>query len=256
MFSYLANPQRFERFASAVSPWLLALCLALFAVGLPLALITSPADYQQGDTVRIMYVHVPAAWLATLAWAFIAGASAVAFIWRHNLADRAARAAAPFGLVMTILALVTGAIWGKPTWGTWWVWDARLTSVLVMAFLYIGYIAVWDAMEDQAKAARFARILALVGFINVPIIKFSVERWNSLHQPASILRSDGPTIAPEMLTPLLIMIAAYTLLFVWYVLTGVLTDVRRARARRPAPAPVSTLRPLGANGPISGVDHG
>ena len=121
MFSYLANPQRFERFASAVSPWLLALCLALFAVGLPLALITSPADYQQGDTVRIMYVHVPAAWLATLAWAFIAGASAVAFIWLHNLADRGARAAAPFGLVMTILALVTGAIWGKPTWGTWWV---------------------------------------------------------------------------------------------------------------------------------------
>jgi len=239
MFSYFANPARFEGLASRLSPWLLGFACVLTLIGLPLALVFSPEDYQQGQSVRIMYVHVPAAWMATIAYTFIAVCSGVAFIWRHNIADWAARAAAPFGLAMTVLALVTGAVWGKPTWGAWWVWDARLTSVLVLMFIYLGYIAVWDAMDDKARAAKFARIVALVGFINIPIIKFSVEWWSSLHQPASILTAGGPKIVPEMLTPLFIMIVAYTAFFGWYVLTGVSNVIWEARADRQSSRKIS-----------------
>lgn len=240
MFSWFANPARFEALSQRIRPWLLGGLCVLLILGLPLALFMSPPDYQQGDSVRIMYIHVPAAWMAMASYSFIAFASAIAFIWRHNLADLAARAAAPIGLAMTGLALITGAVWGKPTWGAWWVWDARLTSVLVLFFIYLGYIAIWDAVDDKARAAKFARIVALVGFINIPIIKFSVDWWNSLHQPASIIRPEGPTIDGSMLTPLLLMIGAYTVLFVWYVFAGVEAMILDARLQRQPERKVST----------------
>jgi len=251
MFSYFANPARFERLSRALGPWLFGLFVLLLAAGLPLALVYSPEDYLQGASARIMYIHVPAAWMATISYTFIAGASAVAFIWRHNLADRAARAAIPAGMAMTFLALVTGAIWGKPTWGAWWVWDARLTSVLVLLFSYMGLAAVWDALDDKAKAARYARILALVGFINIPIIKFSVDWWNSLHQPASLIRADGPTIDASMLAPLLVMIAAYTVFFAWHVMTGIEAEILEARANRQESARIS--RPTVVTGPVERI---
>ncbi len=187
---------------------------AAFAVGIYTALITSPADFKQGESVRIMYIHVPSAWMALLTYTIIAVASGVSIIWRHPLADLAAKSAAPVGLAFTGLALITGSLWGKPMWGDWWVWDARLTSVLVLFFLYLGYIGIWQAIEDQNKASRAAAILALVGFINVPIIKFSVEWWSTLHQPASVIRLDGPTIDGSMLVPLLVMVLAFMAYFI------------------------------------------
>ena len=187
---------------------------AAFAVGIYTALITSPADFKQGESVRIMYIHVPSAWMALLTYTIIAVASGISIIWRHPLADLAAKSAAPVGLAFTGLALITGSLWGKPMWGDWWVWDARLTSVLVLFFLYLGYMAIWQAIEDQNKASRAAAILALVGFINVPIIKFSVEWWSTLHQPASVIRLDGPTIDGSMLLPLLVMVLAFKAYFI------------------------------------------
>lgn len=228
----LANPLLFERMSRAVSPYLLGAAILLTVVGLPLALFFSPPDYQQGHSVRIMYIHVPAAWLATMSYTFVAMMSAIAFVWRHPVADQSARAAAPVGLAMTGLALATGALWGKPTWGAWWVWDARLTSVLVLFFIYLGYMIVWDVVRDRAKAAKFARLIALMGFINIPIIKFSVDWWNSLHQPASLIRKAGPTIEGSMLTPLLIMIAAYTVFFTWSVFVGVESAIIETRISR------------------------
>ncbi|MCH8683784.1 heme ABC transporter permease [Pedomonas mirosovicensis] len=209
-----ANPARFLRIARAVQPWTAAATLIAFAFGLYYALVASPIDYLQRDTVRIMYVHVPAAWLALGAYATIAVASLVSIVWRHPLADVCARAAAPIGATFTAICLITGSFWGKPTWGTWWQWDARMTSVLVLLFVYLGYMALWSAFDDRQRAARAAAILALVGAINLPIIKFSVDWWNTLHQPASVFRSGGSTIHPAMLTPLLIMALAYLLFFV------------------------------------------
>lgn len=208
-----ANPTRFVRLSSALLPWLMVAMLGLFASGLYLGLFVSPPDYQQGDSVRIMYVHVPAATLASAVYAVMAIASAVALIWRHPLADIAAKSAAPIGAVFTLIALVTGALWGQPTWGTWWVWDARLTSVLIMLFLYLGYMGLWQAFDDERRAARAAAILALVGAINLPIIRFSVDWWNTLHQPASIIRSGGPSIHPDLLTPLGLMWGGFLCFF-------------------------------------------
>ena len=232
MLDFFANPARFEALSRTLSPWLLASWAILFVIALPIALVFSPADYQQGDTVRLMYIHVPAAWMATIAYTFIAVMSVMAFIWRHPIADALARAAAPVGLAMTGLALVSGAFWGKPTWGAWWVWDARLTSVLVLFFIYLAYLAIWDTISDPARAAKFARVTALLGFVNIPIIKFSVDWWNSLHQPASLVRAGGPTIDGSMLTPLLMMIAGYTLFFAWAVCAGAEAQIIEARARR------------------------
>jgi len=226
-----ANPTRFMSYSAALLPWLAGACGVAFAVGLYLSLVAAPADYQQGETVRIMFVHVPAAWMAMMVYSVMAVASAVALIWRHPLADVAAKSAAPIGACFTFLALVTGSLWGKPMWGAWWVWDARLTSVLVLFFLYLGYIAIWQAMDDVHKAARVAAIVALVGFVNVPIIKFSVDWWNSLHQPASVLRLDGPAIHSSILTPLLVMALAYTLLFVVLHLIAMRSEVLRRRVR-------------------------
>jgi heme exporter protein C len=208
-----ANPLRFQRIADAVLPWVATGAAVLAPIALYMALVVAPPDYQQGDAARIMYVHVPAAWMSMLVYLVVAGASAAGFIWRHPLAEVAARAAAPIGACFTAIALVSGSIWGKPMWGTWWVWDARLTSVLILFFLYLGYMALHDAFEDPARGARAASILAIVGVVNLPIIKFSVDWWNTLHQPSSIIRMGGPTIDASMLWPLLVMVAVFKLYF-------------------------------------------
>jgi len=212
--SRLANPSVFLRISGRMLPVLYVLTLALFGVGLYMAFFVAPPDYQQGETVRIMFVHVPGAWLAMFGYLLIAISAAGSLIWRHPLADVSAKAAAPIGAAFTFLALVTGALWGKPMWGAYWVWDARLTSFLVLFFLYLGLIALWEAIEEPSKAGRATAILALVGVVNLPIIKFSVDWWNTLHQPSSVLRLDGPTIDPSILYPLLVMALAFTCLFV------------------------------------------
>ena len=224
-----ANPNRFLKIQSAVQPWAWAVTVVLFAIGLYMGLVSSPQDFRQGETVRIMYVHVPAAWMALMVYTVMALASATAIIFRHPLADIAARAAAPIGACFCFLALVTGSLWGKPMWGAWWVWDARLTSMFVLFLLYLGYIAIWEAFDDQSRAARLAAIVALVGFINVPIIKFSVDWWYTLHQPASVFRLDGPTIDRSMLIPLLIMGAAYLCLFLALHLRAIRSEVEARR---------------------------
>lgn len=230
MLAY-ANPQRFVGLARTLTPWTFAVAIALTVTGLYLGLVVAPPDYQQGDAQRIMYVHVPAAWMSMFVYASMAIASAVAFIWKHPLADVAAKASAPIGCVFTGLALVTGMLWGQPMWGTWWVWDARLTSVLILFFLYLGYIVLWSAIEEPTRAARAARILALVGAINIPIIKFSVDWWNTLHQSASVFRMSGPAMPASMLTPLLIMGLAYTLLYVALLLVRMRMEVAQRRLR-------------------------
>lgn len=228
----LANPERFDRVARVAAPWTAAVAIILLAVGLYFALVSSPADYQQGESVRIMYVHVPAAWMALMCYTAMAVASAAGFIWKHPLADVAAKSSAPIGAAFTFLALVTGSLWGKPMWGTWWAWDARLTSVLILFFMYLGYMALWSAIEDKARAARIAAVTCIVGFINVPIIKFSVDWWNSLHQPASVIRADGPTIHADMLTPLLIMGLAYSLVFAALLLISMRAEIAERRIVR------------------------
>lgn len=228
----LANPVRFERLARPAIPWLFAITGVLAAAGLYYALFNSPADYQQGDSVRIMYVHVPAAWMALFCYTTIAGASAVGFIWKHPLADVAAKEAAPIGAAFTLLALVTGSLWGKPMWGAWWAWDARLTSVLILFFLYLGYMAIWRTFPDKNRAARLAAILAIVGFVNIPVIKFSVDWWNSLHQPASVFRAGGPTIDKSMLTPLFLMAGAYQFFFAAALLQSMLNELAARRLAR------------------------
>ncbi len=206
--------------------------VVLGALGLHGALISSPADYQQGETVRIMYVHVPAAWMGSFLYGFMALMSACFLIWRHPLADVLAREAAPIGAIFTIITLATGMLWGKPMWGAYWVWDARLTSVLLLLLLYAGYIALSTTGESAERTKIACAWLALIGAINLPIIKFSVDWWNTLHQPASILRMDGPSIAPAMLQPLLLMIAAFTALAVALLLTRVDTALQAQKLRR------------------------
>jgi heme exporter protein C len=226
-----ANPARFARFAAVATPWSAALTALLFAAGLMLALFASPPDYQQGETVRIMYIHVPSAWMAMFAYVVVAAGSASALVWRHPLGDVIARAASPVGAAFTLLALVTGSLWGKPMWGAWWVWDARLTSVLVLFFLYLGHIALLNAFDDPARGGRAAAILALAGIVNLPIIKFSVDWWNTLHQPASISRLARPAIDPAILTPLLVMAAAYLAYFVTLLLVRVRAELAAAKLR-------------------------
>ena len=226
-----ANPGRFLRIAKVVQPWCAGATLLLLAVGLYLGLFVAPADYQQGESVRIMYVHVPSAWMALFIYTAIAVASAVALIWRHPLADLAAKASSPIGAGFTFLALATGSLWGKPMWGTWWVWDARLTSVLVLFFLYLGHMALMTAFEDPARGRKAAAVLALVGFVNVPIIKFSVDWWNTLHQPASVFRAEGPSIHPDMLWPLLLMGAGFTFYYLYLLLLRMKSELIEARAR-------------------------
>jgi heme exporter protein C len=232
MIQRFANPTRFNRLARRLFPWFAWSAAGCMALGLYMAFFTAPPDYQQGNAVRIMYIHVPSAWMALFAYTFLAVASAVGLIWRHPLAHVAAEAAAPIGACFTLLCLVTGSLWGKPMWGTWWVWDARLTSVLVLFFLYLGFMALNSAFDNPARGERAAAILALVGVVNVPIIKFSVDWWNTLHQPASVMRMEGPSIHPSMLWPLLLMAVGFTLYFgaVHLVRMRALLLARRTRA--------------------------
>ncbi len=209
----LANPARFLRLAHAALPSVSALAILCLASGAIWGLFYAPPDYQQGESVRIMYVHVPSAWMALFIYLCVAAASASALIWRHPLGHVLGRAAAPIGACFTFLALATGSLWGKPMWGAWWVWDARLTSVLILFFLYLGYIALREAFDDPGRGAKAASMLAVVGVVNLPIIKFSVDWWNTLHQPASIIRGGGPSIHPDMLWPLLLMILGFTFYF-------------------------------------------
>jgi heme exporter protein C len=226
-----ANPNRFFQIADRLMPFLWTVTVLAFGVALYFAFFNSPADYQQGETVRIMYVHVPAASLALFAYVLMALSSAVALIFRHPLADAAAKAAAPLGAGFCFLALVTGSIWGKPMWGTWWVWDARLTSMFVLMLLYLGYIAIWRSFDDPHLAAKLARVVALVGVINIPIVKFSVDWWNTLHQPASIMRKNGPSIDPSLLWPLGLMFLAFVLLFITAHLVALKNEVRTRKIR-------------------------
>ncbi|HEY4774786.1 MAG TPA: heme ABC transporter permease [Xanthobacteraceae bacterium] len=235
----LANPTRFLALVARVLPWLAGATLAAFALGLGLA-IAAPDDYQQGATVKIMFIHVPSAWLAMLIWAVMSIASLGTLVWRHPLADVAAKCAAPIGAAFTLLCLFAGSMWGRPMWGTYWVWDARLTSVLVMFLMYLGLIALWRTVEDPSRAGRAAAILTLVGTLNLPIIKFSVDWWNTLHQPASVFRLGGPTIHPSILAPLVVMALAFTLLFVTLHLAAMRNEILRRRVR--------TLRLMQAHG--------
>src|SRR5438445_982034 len=207
----LANPTRFLNFANGVLPWLAAATAIAFAVGIYYGSF-APDDYQQGATVKIMFIHVPAAWLSMMAWGLMSLAALGTLVWRHPLADVAAKTAAPLGAAFTLLCLITGSLWGRPMWGTYWVWDGRLTSVLVLFLMYLGVIALWRTVEAPSRAARAAAILTLVGAVNLPIIKFSVDWWNTLHQPASVFRLGGPTIATSILMPLAVMAIAFTLL--------------------------------------------
>ncbi len=224
----LANPTRFLALAGRLLPWLWGVTLLLLAVGLYMSL-TAPDDYQQGSTVHIMYVHVPSAWLAMMCYTLMTLSSIGTLVWRHPLADVAARAAAPLGAVFTFTALVTGALWGRPTWGTYWVWDARLTSFLVLFIMYLGLIALVRAIDDPSKSARVAAILTIVGFVNIPIIKFSVDWWNTLHQGSSIFAAGGPEIAPSLLWPLLVMAVAFTGLFFALHLMAMRNEIWRRR---------------------------
>jgi heme exporter protein C len=234
----LANPSRFLNFINRTLPWLGGLTLIALAFGINQAAI-APDDYQQGATVKIMFLHVPAAWLGMLAWGVMTLAALGTLVWRHPLADVTAKAAAPIGAAFTLMCLVTGSLWGRPMWGTYWVWDARLTSVLVLFLLYLGVIALWRTVEDPSRAARAAAILTLVGAIDLPIIKFSVDWWNTLHQSASVFRLGAPTIDRSILIPLLIMALAFTLLFFTLLLAAMRNEILRRRVR--------TLRLLWAN---------
>lgn len=206
-----------------------ALALVLGAAGLWLG-FTAPEDYQQGDTVRVMFIHVPAAWLSMFAYACLGVASFLSLVFRHALADAAARSAAPLGAAFTALALITGSLWGRPMWGTWWVWDARLTSVLVLFLFYLAYMALRSALDDETKAARACAILALVGLVNLPVVHWSVNWWNSLHQGVTVFAEGGPKMAPVFLAPLLLMVLAYMAAFGSLWLVRIRGEVWRRRA--------------------------
>ena len=246
----LANPTRFMSFSGRLLPWLAGACVLAFAAGLYMTFFVAPDDYQQGATVKIMFLHVPAAWLAMMCYSIMAISALGTLVWKHPLADVSARAAAPIGAAFTFLSLVTGSLWGKPMWGTYWVWDARLTSVLVLFVMYLGLIALWRTMEDPIRAGKAAAVLTLVGAINLPIIKFSVDWWNTLHQPASVMRLDGPAIHPTILWPLLTMALAFTLLFVVMHLMAMRNEILRRRLRTlqlgAASARVASARPQAA----------
>lgn len=230
MISAFANPHKFLKLSNWLLPIVCLGALILTAIGVPWSLIYAPGDYQQGETARIMFIHVPAAWIAVGAYLTMAIGSASFLIWGHALGDIAAKAAAPIGAAFTAMCLATGSIWGRPTWGTWWEWDGRLTSVLVLFFLYLGYMALRSAMEDQAKGAKAAAILCLVGTINIPIIRFSVEWWNTLHQKASIIRAGGSSLDPSMLHPLFVMGGAFLFIFAALTIAAMRAEIWQRRA--------------------------
>jgi heme exporter protein C len=229
-FSRLAHPGQFLIWSRPLVWPLAGLTVVLFAIGLYFSFFNSPEDYQMGDTVRIMYIHVPNAWLSQFTYAVMAASALGTLVWRHPMADVSAKAAAPLGAIFTALALFTGALWGRPTWGTFWEWDGRMTSTLVLLLIYLGIIALWRAFDDQLKAGRIVAVFTLVGALNIPVIKFSVDWWNTLHQPASVFRPDGPRMPMSILTPLLVMTLAFTLLFLTLHLVRMRTEVLRRRA--------------------------
>lgn len=220
-----ANPTRFLRVASAVLPWSAGITALTLTAGFVLALLVSPPDYQQGEAVRIMYVHVPAAWMSMFVYGNMAIAAAVGLVWKHPLADLFSKAAAPIGAGFTAVCLITGSLWGAPMWGTWWVWDARLTSVLILFFLYLGYIALVNAFDDENRGTAAGNVLLLVGAVNIPIIKFSVDWWNTLHQPSSVSRLGAPAVDGSMLLPLLVMVIGFTAYFITVVLLRLRSEI-------------------------------
>ncbi len=224
----LANPTRFMELSGRLLPWIAGLAAALIAYGLYLVFFVAPPDYQQGETVKIMYIHVPSAWLAMMGYAFVALSSFGLLVFRHPLADVSAKAAAPIGAAFTFLALVTGSLWGKPMWGTFWVWDARLTSVLILFFLYLGLMALRSSLEDESLAAKLTAVLALVGVAILPVIKFSVEWWNTLHQPSTGFTS---SVDPSMRTPLLIMALGFSALFIVMHMMAMRNEILRRRVK-------------------------
>lgn len=227
-----ANPSFVLRFARRAIPALAVATALTTAFGLWLVFFYAPADYQQGETVRIMYLHVPAAWISMFAYVVMSSAALGTLVWRHPVADAAQKSAAPLGALFTFVCLVSGALWGKPMWGTYWVWDARLTSVLVLFLIYLALIALWATIEEPARAARVAAVMTLVGLVNIPIIKFSVDWWNTLHQPASVVRLGGPAIYSSMLWPLIVMAVAATLLFTTLHLMSIRNEILRRRLDR------------------------
>ncbi len=229
-FARLAHPGTFMAWSRPVVLPLAVLTALAMAAGLWFAFFASPADYQMGETVRIMYVHVPNAWLSQLVYGVMAVAALGSLVWRHPLADVAARAAAPLGAAFTALALYTGALWGRPTWGTFWEWDGRMTSTLVLLFIYLGIIALWRAFDDQGRAARIVAVVTLVGALDIPVIRFSVDWWNTLHQPASVLVEGGPRMPSAILTPLLVMVGAFTLLYATLQIVAMRTEILTRRA--------------------------
>ena len=226
----LANPSRFLALTDRILPWLAGAAAFAFALGITQAYY-APDDYQQGATAKIMFIHVPAAWLGIFCWVLMSVAALGTLVWRHPLADVAAKAAAPIGAAFTLMCLATGMLWGRPMWGTYWVWDARLTSVLVLFLMYLGVIALWRTIDEPSRAARIVAVLTLVGALNIPIIKFSVDWWNTLHQPAAVLRLSGSTIHPAILLPLVISLVAFTLLFLTLHLAAMRNEIMRRRVR-------------------------
>lgn len=226
----LANPTRFLKIANRLIPVLAVLTTLLLAAGLYMG-FSAPQDFQQGATVQIMFIHVPASWIAMMCYSIMTVSALGTLVWRHPLADVSIRAAAPIGAAFTFLALMTGSLWGKPMWGTWWVWDARLTSVLILFIIYMGLIALSRAIEEPTTAARSLAIITLIGFVNIPIIKFSVNWWNTLHQPASVSRLAKPAMDAVFLYPLITMALAYSLLFFTLHLMGMRNEILRRRIR-------------------------
>jgi heme exporter protein C len=227
-----ANPGQFLRLARALQPWLSTGAIIFLTVGIVWGLFFAPADWQQGETVRIMYVHVPMAWLASSCYLGLAICGLLSLVWRHPLADLAAIEIGPVGACAAALCLITGSLWGQPMWGTWWVWDARLTSVLVLFFLYLGHIALIRAFDEPARGQRAAAILALAGAIDLPIIKFSVQWWNTLHQPDSITLTGAPTMSMTMLWPLLITTIGFTLGVAAVIFTRLSAAIHESRTRQ------------------------
>jgi heme exporter protein C len=239
----MANPTRFMDLSGRLLPWISGLAAVLLTYAMYLTFFVAPPDYQQGHTVKIMFIHVPAAWLAMMGYLIIAISSFGLLVFRHPLADVSAKAAAPIGATFTALALITGSLWGKPMWGAYWVWDARLTSVLILFFLYLGLMALRSASEDEAQAAKLTAILGLVGVVILPIIKFSVEYWNTLHQPASVMKLGGPAIHPSILRPLLVSALAFSLLFLALHLMGMRNEILRRRVKSLTRAEVQRAGP-------------
>jgi len=230
MISGFANPQRFLGLSNWLLPIIVVLAVIVSGIGVIWSMVYAPADYQQGETARIMFIHVPSAWIAVGAYTGMAIGSVSFLVWGHALGDIAAKVMAPIGAAFTALCLATGSIWGRPTWGTWWEWDGRLTSVLVLFFLYLGYMALRSALDETSKASKAAAILCLVGTINIPIIRFSVEWWNTLHQRASIVRTGGPSLDPSLLHPLLVMGVAYLLIFAALTLAAMRAEIWKRSA--------------------------